>query len=72
MPLFFAFWLVILLSTVAPRCTAHTPSCAAQHTEAVICLTEVISVFTKLGSGLSYNNALAHEFNVKESATYME
>ena len=63
---------MILLSAVAPRCTAHTPSCAVPYKESAVCLMEMISVFTKLCSGVSYNNALDHEFNVKESAIYME
>lgn len=63
---------MILLSTVAPRCTAHTLSCVAQYKESAICLMEMVSVSTKLCSGVSYNSGLDHEFSVKESAIYME
>ena len=45
---------MILLSTVAPRCTAHTPSCAAPCKESAICLMENIRMLDKLPSGMSY------------------
>ena len=73
MPLLFCILVGDLAVYSCPQMyCSHTVLCGSQYKESAICLMEMVSVSTRLCSGVSYNSSLDHEFSVKESAIYME